>query len=128
MPSSAILFLGSDAQGFHLPVEMAALQTQEFGRARDVPPGFFEFLEDEVALIRLAGFVQGRELIGTPRSLYATIASRILPRPLRSRLFYFSNLIHSDQIYPTRSLLRNRRGLQGQTPGALLLQFIGLVS
>src|SRR5258708_39330937 len=59
----AILFFGSDAQGLHLPIEMAALQAQQFGGARDVPSGLFEFLENVVALGRLTHFLQAAEAV-----------------------------------------------------------------
>ncbi len=40
-----------DSQGLHFSIEVAALESQSFGRARDVALIFLEFAEDVVALV-----------------------------------------------------------------------------
>jgi hypothetical protein len=44
----AILFFGSDAQGFHLPIEMAALQTQRLGGPAHVPVILIQFFQSQL--------------------------------------------------------------------------------
>ena len=55
---------GADSQGFHLAVQVAALEAQQFGGAGDVAVGLFEGLQDVITLLRLAEFQQAAETVG----------------------------------------------------------------
>src|SRR2546428_2927897 len=65
------LFLGSDSQSFHLPVQMTALKAQHFGRTADVSVILVKLLQNVVALVRRACLVQRGELIsnGAPTAI-----------------------------------------------------------
>jgi len=54
-----ILFAAADSEGFHLAVEVAALEAQQFGRAADVVAGLFDLFENVVAFIGVARLLQG---------------------------------------------------------------------
>src|SRR5450755_2625067 len=56
------LLLGRDPQRLHLPIKMAALQAQHFGGAGYVAVVLVEGFEDVVALVGVAGLMQGGEL------------------------------------------------------------------
>ena len=58
LPNSSSLFHGN-AQGLHLPVEVAAFQAEHLGCAGHVAVVFIEFLQDVVALVGGAGLVEG---------------------------------------------------------------------
>src|ERR1039457_4336072 len=60
------LFLGRDAQGLHLTIEMTALQAQKFRGAGHVALGFFELLEDVAALRGFAHVLQAAETLQGP--------------------------------------------------------------
>src|ERR1039457_5395637 len=77
--SSITLFLRPDAQRLHLAIQIAPLQAQQFGGARDVPVRLFELLENVVALRRLADILQAAEsfqrTVGLPpRGLWRDVA------------------------------------------------------
>src|SRR5665213_1523892 len=57
------LFLERDAEGLHLAVEMAALQAQHFGGAGYVAFGFFELLQNVIALGGLTDVLQAAEAL-----------------------------------------------------------------
>ena len=57
---SRILVAAADPQGPHLPVQVAALETQELGGFHHVPPRLLEPAQDELPLEVLAPFPQGR--------------------------------------------------------------------
>ena len=52
------LLADADAEGFHLAVEMAALEAEQFGGMAYVVAGFFNLLEDVFALVGVAGLLQ----------------------------------------------------------------------
>jgi len=56
----AVLFLlpHRNPQRFHFPVEVAALQPEQFGGAAHVIAGFLDLLEDELALVGVASLLQ----------------------------------------------------------------------
>src|ERR1035441_3156269 len=57
------LFLHRDAEGAHLAVEVGAFEAERFGRAADVAVALVQLLQDVIALVRLAGFLQRGELL-----------------------------------------------------------------
>src|SRR5471030_2503225 len=65
------LLLRPHPQRLHLPVQIAALQAQQFRRARDIPVGLFELLENILALRRFAHFLQAAEAVQRPVGLAA---------------------------------------------------------
>src|ERR1700754_392737 len=50
-----------DAEGAHTAIEVAAVHTHQFGRARDVAVRFLKFALNELAMIRLGRFFKGRK-------------------------------------------------------------------
>src|SRR6202165_886080 len=63
-----VLVRGSDPQGFHLAVEVAALQAESRSRLRHVPAMLLQFPQYEFPLVGAAGFMQRRiRMVGTFR-------------------------------------------------------------
>src|SRR5882762_4597633 len=50
-------------QGAHAAIQMAAIDAHQFGRARNVAAGFLDFPLDELAMIGVAGFLEGWKTI-----------------------------------------------------------------
>src|SRR5688572_6299016 len=64
---SGILSASVDAKRAHPPVEMTAIDAHQFRCARDVAVGFVEFPLNELAMIRVAGFLERRKAVGRSR-------------------------------------------------------------
>src|SRR6266404_8827336 len=54
----------ADAQRPHPPIRVAAIDAHQLRCARDVATGFIDFALDELAMIGVAGFLEGWETIG----------------------------------------------------------------
>src|SRR5262245_3201321 len=59
--SRPVLFLGTDAEGLPFAVEVAALQSEQLRGTRHVSAGFFQFLEDILALRGFPDLLQTAE-------------------------------------------------------------------
>src|SRR5579864_661106 len=55
------LLFWTDSERFHLSVKIAALQAQQLGGAGDIAVGFFQLLQDVLALHGLAQLLQTSE-------------------------------------------------------------------
>ena len=62
--SGAPFTFRANPQRPHPPIQVAAIDAHQLCRARDVAAGFVDFALDELAMIGVAGFLEGWKTIG----------------------------------------------------------------
>src|SRR5207302_5432342 len=62
--SGAPFTFRANPQRPHPPIQVAAIDAHQLCRARDVASGFVDFALDELAMIGVAGFLEGWKTIG----------------------------------------------------------------
>src|SRR6516165_11545749 len=63
--SAASSFSRCDSESFHLPIKMAALESQHFRSAADISLILFQLAQDVIAFVRGARLVQAEETPGS---------------------------------------------------------------
>ncbi len=61
------LLANADAESLHFSIEVAALEAEEFSGAAHVVAGLLDFLEDVIALVRVAGLLESGEIFFSSR-------------------------------------------------------------